>query len=699
MMEERSMFGYAGKIVRLNLTSRSISTIPTGKYVQWGGGHGMGSAIFFDLVKDKTIGAFDPANVVTVMTSPLSGTMVPGCSSRTEIQGIGAQPYPVEWFTRSGFGGRFSSMLKFAGWDGIVIEGAADTPVWVDIRDDAVTMRDCSQLLLWGMDTFACQQAIWGYVAGSRTYEQWITPQTDGDARTTQRPAVLVIGPAGEHLSRMAVIQHDASNTSGQGGFGAVWGAKNLKAISVLGTGSVKIFNPHALMDARIEQVRQYGYDVDNPREAVSPNIFQSPPGAGVTVESFPNFVQSGGKRPQACTGCHSGCRRRYESGLGNEASCSETTSYLSAKSPEILWKTVDLLNKYGINCLELYGCYQYLIKLNKRGLLGPGKAIDCPLNFDDFGSLEFMEQLLKMIAYRNDGNGSSSEFGNDIAEGIVRAANKWGTLDDDLKTGELEYPYWGYLMHYDPRIQLEWGYGTILDSRDVNEHDFIRLYTFLDPRFYMDAQQLSPEDIVTIVTNKMLPYQDDRLMLDYSTDNMYSPHMAKLVAWHRYYTRFWKQSMLLCDNRWPDFINSYAPDMIGSTGKAESRFLKAVTGKNISFLKGIQMGRKIWNLDHAIWTLQGRHRDMVQFADYIYSKPKEGKGDKWTMHKEGEWAASAVEPRVVDKQKFEEFKTIFYELQGWDPSSGYPTRNTLKSLGLGYVADELEHNGRLGQG
>ena len=693
------MFGYAGKILRLNLTSRSISTIPTRKYVQWGGGHGMGSAIFFDLVKDKTIGAFDPANVVTVMTSPLSGTMVPGCSSRTEIQGIGAQSYPVEWFTRSGLGGRFSSMLKFAGWDGVVIEGAADTPVWVDIRDDAVTIRDCNDLSLWGMDTFECQQAIWDYVAGSRRYEEWITPHADGDARSTQRPAVLVIGPAGEHLSRLAVIQHDASNTSGQGGFGAVWGSKNLKAVSVIGTGSIKIFNPDALMRKRMAQVKQYAYDFDNPRDALTPNLFQSPPGAAVTWESFPNFMQSSGKRPQACVGCHSGCRRRYESGMGNEASCSETTIYLSARSPEILWKTADLLNRYGINCLEAFGCYSYLMKLNQRGLLGPGKRIDCPLDFADFGSLEFMDQLLKMIAHRNDGNGGPSEFGDDIAEGIVRAAVKWGTLETDLTTGELEYPYWGYLNHFDPRIQPEWGYGTILDSRDINEHDFMRLYVFMKPDFYKGLQPLSPEDVVTIITGKMVPYQNDPLMLDYSTDNMYSLHMARLVSWHRYYTRFWKQSMLLCDNRWPDFVNSYAPDMIGSTGKAEPGFVRAVTGRTISFLKGIQLGRKIWNLDHAIWTLQGRHRDMVQFADYIYSIPNERKDKSWTMYKDGEWTASGVEPRVVDRQKFEAFKTTFYELQGWDPATGYPRRSTLDSLGLGYVADELEDNDTLGEG
>ena len=89
------MNGYAGKILKLNLRTRKTTTISTRKYEKWVGGHGMGSAIFFDLVKDKTIDGFDPANVVTLMTSPLSGTLTPAGAARTEIQGIGVQSIPI----------------------------------------------------------------------------------------------------------------------------------------------------------------------------------------------------------------------------------------------------------------------------------------------------------------------------------------------------------------------------------------------------------------------------------------------------------------------------------------------------------------------------------------------------------------------------------------------------------------------------
>ena len=180
------MNGYAGKILRINLTDRKTSTIDTKEYEEWVGGHGMGSAIFWDLVKDKTIGGFHPDNVITIMTSPLSGTLVPGASARTEVQGIGVQSYPIEWFTRSNFGGRFAPMLKYAGWDGIVIEGKADKPVWVDIRNEDVKIKDARQL--WGLDTWKTQEEIWREVSG-RGYGGWV--ELGSEERTTQRPAVL----------------------------------------------------------------------------------------------------------------------------------------------------------------------------------------------------------------------------------------------------------------------------------------------------------------------------------------------------------------------------------------------------------------------------------------------------------------------------------------------------------------------------
>jgi hypothetical protein len=108
-----------------------------------------------------------------------------------------------------------------------------------------------------------------------------------------------------------------------------------------------------------------------------------------------------------------------------------------------------------------------------------------------------------------------------------------------------------------------------------------------------------------------------------------------------------------------------------------------------------MELGRKIWNLDNAIWTLQGRHRDHVHFADYVYTR-KMTDGDSnashWVPGKiNGQWKYFNAVNRSVDRDKFEEFKTRFYTLEGWDTETGHPTRSTLEGLGLKAVADELE--------
>lgn len=718
------MNGYAGKILRLNLTARSVSTIDTKDYEGWVGGHGMGSAIFWDLVPDKKISGFDERNVVTIMTSPLTGTLAPGGASRTEMQGIGVQSSPIGWFTRSNLGGRFGAMLKYAGWDGVVIEGKADKPVWVDIRDSEVTIRDAKGL--WGKDTRETQKKIWREVSGDSG--GWSEP--GGSAalgRTTQKPAVMAIGPAGENLARIAAVIHDAGNAAGQGGFGAVWGAKNLKAISVIGTGSIEIADPEALLEARAWAKKNYSFDLNDP-DSLKESLISGQRSLGsFSASPLPVVFWKRPKnsRPQACVGCPSGCRSRYESGLGNESGCGETAFYagpdakrqsglmfkaitsllesagqynlasalglLIGKQSQTAFKATDLVQKYGINAFEFMVGLPYLRALHKKGVLGPGKEIDCDLPFDKIGEFEFIDKLVKMVAFRQG-------IGDDIAEGFYRAARRWGRLDKDLKSGLLTYSYWGLPDHYDPRFQVEWGYGSVLGDRDINEHGFNMLFWIPTANFILGKKPpVKAHELVKIFSEKMEPYQDDPEMLDYSDENIYSEHMAKLVTWHRNYTRFWKQSVLYCDFLFPDFINLKGPDKRGFVGEGEQKFLNAVTGKSFAFVDGIELGNKIWNLDNAIWTLQGRHRDMVHFADYIHDKKFNGPAFL-PGRKNGKWKYMNVGARKIDREKFEEWKTRFYKLQGWDRASGWPTRKTLESLNLKKVADELEKAKRLGK-
>ena len=691
--------GFTGKILRLNLTDHTTSLIDTSDYEEYGGGIAIGTAIFWDLVEDKTIDAFDSRNVITIIGSPLSGTLGLSAAGRVEVNGIGPQAYPIGWFTRSNFGGRFGAELKYAGWDGVVIEGKSGSPVWVKIVNDRVTFEDASGL--WGLDAWATQEKIWEKVSGGRGYGEWLQVGPGRDAgRTTQRPAVLCIGQMGEVQAReLGALIHDAGSAAAQGGFGAVWGSKNLKAISVTGTGSIEVADPQALMEARL-WAKKFA---PRPEEPSIPGPTHFDLQACRTGAGFFG-VKRTTARPQACMGCQFACRRRQDTGEANEALCMQANFYaewVRKKYGELTEennKAVDVVQKYGANVYPLREMLRYLHSLSDMGVLGPGKAIDTDLSFDELGSVKFLEVLLDKIV-------KGEDIGLDLRDGLVRAAKKWGRMEEDLKSGLLMFPYWGYPEHgYDGRGSIEWGYGSIISERDINDHD-INSPAFWYPYNYMESGQFTVplEEVVEIWAERLIPFEGDPYMLDFSTENMYSEHIAKLVAWQRYYSRFWKQGVGYCDWAFPDFANNYAPNNRGMSPEAEPKFYNAVTGKNISYRDGMEIGRKVWNIQNAIWTLQGRHRDMVKFADYYYEQPlrddgRTGKGPyPAPVFIDGQWTYADVVGRSIDRDKFEDWKTKYYELEGWDTKTGWPTKSTLEALGLGHVADELQSKGKLG--
>ncbi len=196
----------------------------------------------------------------------------------------------------------------------------------------------------------------------------------------------------------------------------------------------------------------------------------------------------------------------------------------------------------------------------------------------------------------------------------------------------------------------------------------------------------------------KVPPFAGDPFMFDYGQGptGVYSQHKAKTVAWSRRYGLFWKNSVGYCDFLWPSFININAPGKLGATPEGEPRFFNAVTGQKLSFTDGMEIGRRIWNLDRAILCLQGRHRDMEVFAGYVYGVPT-SRPHLMPVYEDGKWSFSDNLGRTLDRDRFEEWKTLFFELEGWATDSGWPTRTTLEELSLGGIADDLESKGRLG--
>jgi len=359
--------------------------------------------------------------------------------------------------------------------------------------------------------------------------------------------------------------------------------------------------------------------------------------------------------------------------------------------------KATDLAQQFGVNTFELHSMLFYLKALSDQGILGRGRKINTGLPMDRLGEVEFIEDLLYKISNRQD-------IGDDLAEGLPRAAERWGRLEEDQETGLLGDMFWGYPAHFDTRTEAYWGYASIVSGRDVNCHDFNVLSYWMPTIDIKEGRSpLVPAEQVARWIGAIGPYYDPE-MLNFGTNNIYSIHMARTTAWLLHYSLFWKQSCGLCDNAFPDFVNPYRPDYRGLTPEGELRFYRAVTGEELSFDDSMETGRKILNLDKAIWTLQGRHREMEKFPKYIYTMDAQkaayipGRPPIYYMPtlEDGKWDYQNVIPRHLSEQKVEEWKTLFYELEGWEPETGWQMRATLEGMDMKYVADELERNGKL---
>lgn len=675
-------YGYAGKILIVNLTDRTSQTIDTEPYIEWVGGHGMASKLFWDYCEDKTVEAVDPGNVLVFAATPFSGAVVPAASARCEFTGISPFSLP-EWYNRSSMGGRLAGMMKEAGYDACVVRGKAEAPVWISVVNDQVTFNDATDL--WGLDTFECQERIWDEVTHGTAPGSWyeLTKGRDG-GRTTQRPSVICIGPAGENLARVSCIVHDAGHVTGQSGFGAVFGAKNLKAMSFIGSKSIPIADPAALVRLRLEVQEKFGYDIDAGKVPGAPG---SPGAASTVLDTSPTV-----SRAEGCRGCFKNCRNLYPGGVGNELTCSAGLYFTDSGKIDEQLAAYSLLSKLGLNGYEI-DMPVYLHNLYKMGVMGKGKDIDTDLPFEQYGTYAFIEELLMRIAYRR-------EIGDDLAEGIARAAQKWGRWDEDTSSGLLARPNWGYCEHNEPRAEVEWSYGSIFSERDINEHgvhnavyntSIMAVLTGAEPPVSAEnmAKQLADQSGL-----------GDPLCFDWSEEGIYSDARVREIHWNRAYGRFWLQSLGMCDWVWPNFISrkhtAETGSTYGATPEYEVKFFQAVTGRDLSYEENIELGHKFWVLDRAIWALEGRHRDQEVFTNYVYDV-KTTKPFPLVVFEDGKWSYSLCQGRTLDRDKFEDFKTRFYAHEGFEESTGRPTRSGLEALGLGFAADKLEAAGKLG--
>ncbi|MEM2700175.1 MAG: aldehyde ferredoxin oxidoreductase C-terminal domain-containing protein [Candidatus Bathyarchaeia archaeon] len=218
--------GYAGKFIEVDLSSENVKDITFNDEIlkNYVGGRGLAVKILWDRLGGRweTIDPLGPENIFLALTGPLTG-IYPG--SRVCISGKSPQSNGIIGSTVSG---EFGNELKCAGYDGIIVTGRAEKPVYIFIADGHVEIRSAEHV--WGKEapeTIRILTREAREILGS----MW------RNAGAIREPAIIYCGPAGENMVRTAAVMQKISHAAGYGGYGAVMGSKNLKAIVVKGRG------------------------------------------------------------------------------------------------------------------------------------------------------------------------------------------------------------------------------------------------------------------------------------------------------------------------------------------------------------------------------------------------------------------------------------------------------------------------------
>jgi len=420
----KEWYGYAGKLVRINLSSGKIVKEPLDGAIvrEYLGGVGYAAKIMWDEVKRGT-DPYSPENLLIFATGPLTGTLFPFSGSYDLVF---KSPLTGLW-GESRAGGFFGPQLKFAGYDFLIISGRAEKPVYIWIEDDKVEIRDASHL--WGK--------------GIHETTRIILEETDENA------SVACIGPAGERLVRFACVIVDRDRAFGRCGGGAVMGSKKVKAVAVSGHGEIRVAKPE-LYERILEECKQIA------EKFKKTTVFAQYGTAGIVLPlneagAFPTknfqtcYFEHAEKisgetlardyliKRRACFACWIGCGRHVEVVSGPyitppfEGPEYETINMLGAQllidDLRVIIKANYLCNDYGIDAISVGNCIAFAIEAFEKGLISSDMKGELPL---EWGNPDTLLKSVEAIAFRKG-------LGDILAEGVKRAAERIGNGAEDI--------------------------------------------------------------------------------------------------------------------------------------------------------------------------------------------------------------------------------------------------------------------------
>ena len=630
-------YGYAGKILRVNLSTSEIMVEEPDDlfYRNYMGGWNI---IAHYLLKELPPGVdpLGPDNLLIFATGVITGNPVAG-AGRSQV---GAKSPLTGGFGEADVGGWWGAELTMTGFDAIVITGRAEKPVYLWIKDGVAEIRPAEHL--WDRLTADTQATL-------------------REELDDKRVRVAQIGPAGERLSLIAAVMHDVNRAAGRTGLGAVMGSKNLKAVAVRGTGKKEVADPQALQDIARWYVEHYRdtwalglQETGTAGGGVPQHKFGGLPTCNFQRGTFDEgWEQITGQRMvdtiiksrDTCFSCPVRCKYvvevkegpypvdpayggpEYETvaALGSNCGVSDLAAIARANQ---------LCNAYGLDTIACGVTISWAMECFERGLLTTADTGGIVLRFGDAAA---MVQMVELI-------GKREGFGHLLSEGSYRAAKTVGRGTEAfvMHAKGQEIP-----MH-EPRVKYGLGLGYAVSPTGADH-----IHNFHDRDFETEGglDRLRPFGILeTLKFNDLGPAK---------------MRMAvTAISWHT-----------VCNILGHCLFVSLTFDHF----KLEE-LVRAITGWDASLHELLKAGERAYTMARAFNAREG----FTATDDKIPARFFE-------PFREGPSAGNAL-----PADEFERARITFYQMMGWDEHTGVPTGWKLHELGVGWVADELRRHGVL---
>ncbi|WP_432665475.1 aldehyde ferredoxin oxidoreductase family protein [Wukongibacter baidiensis] len=637
------MYGYAGKFLDINLTSLEVKELKLdgellNKYIS---GVGISTKLIYDNIEPDT-DPLGPQNVLCFAVGVFVGTNVP-TACRTEAS---AKSPLTGLIGTSNSGNFWGSELKYAGYDGMILRGRSETPVYISISNDDVKILPADSL--WGKDS-------------------WDTIDHIRKEFHDNEIQIATIGQAGENLCRFASIQNGPHDAWGRTGLGAVMGSKNLKAIAVRGTNGIKVFDKKEFLESVKECYKViyespfYGpFSKYGTMLATAPYFkFGALPGRNFQTGIIQNWMETRSyklvdkysNRGIACISCPISCAHWVEveegpySGLkvkdmevtpviGFGAGCDINNIPAAAKLCEVC-------QRYGVDMISASSTIAFAMELYQRGILTE-EQIGFSLHW---GDEEASFKLLELIMRREG-------IGDILAEGTKRAGEKISGADYyAMHVKGLEIPM------ADARGRWStWTFGNLTNIRGGdhlrNRNPVENLRYNLNTVEYKTEKFGFPDKVYNELD---MPEEVKKQIFNDKDRDVDIPKMSK-----------WSEDLISVYNTVgicirPPILNTVGPSLI-------ARLYTSLTGIKMTPDEIMKVGERIWNLQKLFNLREGEVKEDSVYPERFYDEvlpegPSRGKS--------------------LSREKVIETLEEYYDYRGWDKENGVPSSKKLEELEL----------------